>query len=121
MVEAEEDIRESLSILLSTMRGERVMLPDYGFGLQLHVFDGTDTATLSQMRTQIADAILFFEPRIEVEQITFDTAEHIDGKLLIKIDYTIPSTNSRGNMVFPFYFGEGTHISTRERSQPGPP
>ena len=72
MVEAEQDIRESLFVLMSTIRGERVMLPDYGMGLQLRVFDGTDLGTLSQIRSQIADAILFYEPRIKVERIEID-------------------------------------------------
>ncbi len=119
MVEAERDIRESLFILMSTLRGERVMLPDYGLGLQLHVFDGTDNTTLSHLRNQIEDAILYFEPRIKLENVSIDAAEHLDGRLLVNIDYTIPSINSRSNMVFPFYFTEGTNIENRPLERPG--
>ena len=100
----------SIAMCSSSIRGERLMLPDYGLGLHLHVFDATDTTTLSHIRSQIADAILFFEPRIKLEHIAIETTEHMDGRLLIKIDYAIPSINSRSNMVFPFYFGEGTSI-----------
>lgn len=119
MVEAEQDIRESLFVLLSTVRGERLMLPDYGLGLQLRVFDGTDNTTLSHLRSQIEDAILYFEPRIKLESVSIDADEHLDGRLLVKIDYTIPSINSRSNMVFPFYFTEGTNIENRPPQQPG--
>lgn len=121
MVEAEQDIRESLVILLSTVRGERVMLPDYGLGLQLHVFDATDNTTLSHIRSQIEDAILYFEPRIKLENVSIDATEHLEGRLLVNIDYTIPSINSRSNMVFPFYFIEGTNIENRPLPQPGSP
>ena len=108
-----EDIRESLTILMATLRGERMMRPNYGLGLQEHVFDPTDETTLGYFRSQIEEAILFYEPRIKVEAITIDTSEEVDGQLLIQIDYWVPTTNSRSNMVFPFYFREGTNIRER--------
>ncbi len=110
MVEEEADIRESLFILLSTIRGERVMLPDYGAGLHARVFDRTDNTTLTYLKSQIADAILFFEPRIRLEEISIDAKESADGRLLVRLTYFIPSTNSRSNMVYPFYVREGTDL-----------
>lgn len=110
MVEEEVDIRESLFILLSTVRGERVMLPDYGAGLHARVFDGTDKTTLTHLKSQVADAILFFEPRIRLEEISIDPKESVDGRLLIHLSYFIPATNSRSNMVYPFYRREGTDL-----------
>lgn len=113
MAAGNEDIRESLTILMATLRGERMMRPNYGLGLQEHVFDPTDETTLGYFRSQIEEAILFYEPRIKVETITIDTSEEVDGQLLIQIDYWVPTTNSRSNMVFPFYFREGTNIRER--------
>jgi len=110
MVDGDEDIRESLAILMATMRGERLMRPNYGLGLQEHVFDPTDETTLGYFRSQIEEAILFYEPRIKVEAITFDSSDNVEGRLLIQIEYRVPATNSRSNMVFPFYFREGTNI-----------
>ena len=110
MVEDEVDIRESLFILLSTIRGERLMLPDYGAGLHARVFDGTDNTTLTYLKSQIADAILFFEPRIRLEEISIDATQSVDGQLLVRLSYFIPSTNSRSNAVFPFYATEGTNL-----------
>ena len=110
MVEEEVDIQESLFILLSTIRGERLMLPDYGAGLHARVFDGTDNTTLTYFKSQVADAILFFEPRIRLEEISIDARESVDGRLLVHLSYFIPSTNSRSNMVYPFYVREGTNL-----------
>jgi len=113
MVADEADIRESLSVLLSTLQGERVMVPEYGIGLQAHVFDPTDETSLGHIVNQIEHAILFFEPRIKVEDIVIDTEGAVDGCLLIRIDYRIPAINSRSNVVYPYYFKEGTNIRAR--------
>lgn len=111
MVEARADIEQSLEILLYTLLGERIMRPTYGVGLQTHVFDPTNETSLTFLRSKIEKAIVFFEDRIRVDEIRFDTRDVADGVLGIAIGYTIPSTNARGNKVFPFYFREGTSLS----------
>ena len=110
MVSEDRDIRESLLILFSTNPGERVMLPEYGCELHTHVFDGSDNTTLTHIKSLIADAILFFEPRIKLEEIQLDTGRMPEGILQIILDYTVLTTNSRSNMVIPYYLTEGTNI-----------
>lgn len=111
MVAGDEDIQESLRILMTTRRGERIMRPRFGLGLWAHVADTMDDTTLADLQSQIEDAILFWEPRIRVEEITFDTADAADGVLHIHLSYRIPAINSRSNMVFPYYTrGEGTNV-----------
>lgn len=110
MVSAEEDIRQSLMILFSTAPGERVMLPRYGCPLHLHVFDGMNQHTMTQLRGLISDAVLRYEPRIDLEDIVFDTGGALDGQLRIRLVYMVRQTNARSNMVFPFYFSEGTNV-----------
>ena len=110
MVAGEADIRESLYLLFSTLRGERVLLPTYGSALAEHVLDPTDATDLGRLRSQIEDSILLFEPRIKVEEVDFDHSRLSEGCLMIRVSYWIPSVNSRSNMVYPFYFGEGTNI-----------
>jgi Bacteriophage baseplate protein W len=110
MVTAEDDIRESLYILLSTIPGERVMLPDYGCFLQEHVFDLMGETLLTHLKGLIEHAILFCEPRITVENISIMVEEASEGRLEITLDYRIIQTNTRNNMVFPFYFKEGTLV-----------
>jgi len=108
MVEGEEDVRQSLRILLSTIRSERTMLPD--FGLEPDVFMATDESSLTQLKTRIADAILYYEPRIVLSRIELDHSRIADGILLVDLHYVIPGVNSRSNVVYPFYLREGTNV-----------
>jgi uncharacterized protein len=110
MVTAEDDIRESLYVLLSTIPGERVMLPEYGCFLHEHVFDLMGETLLTHLKGLIQHAILFFEPRITLENIAITVSEANEGRLEIRLDYRIIQTNTRNNMVFPFYFKEGTLV-----------
>ena len=110
MVAEEDDIRESLTILLGTSPGERIMQPTYGCALRSMVFETITESTLTVIKDLIERAILFFEARITLTSIDIDTAKSAEGRLSIALEYTIRATNSRSNMVYPFYFGEGTDI-----------
>ncbi|WP_235839931.1 GPW/gp25 family protein [Derxia lacustris] len=109
-VSAEADIRESLFILLSTTPGERLMRPTYGCDLRSMVFEQIDTNAETRIRNLVEQAVLFFEPRITLDAVTLDTAELADGLLKISLDYTVRSTNSRYNLVFPLYMQEGNAV-----------
>jgi phage baseplate assembly protein W len=75
------------------------------------VFDTIDETTLTHIKTLITDAILYFEPRIIVDDVTFDTTGIDDGVLRINLEYVIEMTNSRSNLVIPYYFSEGAFAS----------
>ena len=109
-VSDEQDIRESLLILLSTKPGERVMEPDFGCGIQSQVFEIMTDGTIMAIKDMIARAILFFEPRITLDRIAMNDDDIVDGLLRIMLEYTVRTTNSRDNMVYPFYFREGTNV-----------
>jgi hypothetical protein len=111
MVSLEDDIKESLAILLSTAPGERMMQPSFGCGLNSMVFDNIDESTITELKDLIERAILFFETRISLDEIEIDIRAVYEGLLSINIQYTIRTTNSRSNIVYPFYFQEGTDIS----------
>jgi len=106
----EEDIRSSLEILLSTRPGERVMQPKYGCNLDELLFEPLTTTFKTYLKDLIATAILYFEPRIDVNKIDMDETNELDGKVIISVEYTIRSTNSRFNFVFPYYKTEGTEV-----------
>lgn len=110
-VSGEEDIEESLRILMSTLPRERVMQPSYGCGLKGLVFESINESTLTQMRDTIQRAVLFFEPRIELDDVEFNEEDAYGGILYIKLHYTVRTTNTRTNLVYPFYFREGTDIA----------
>ena len=109
MISDEADIKECLFILLSTRRGERVMLPDFGCDLRILAFDNIDPNTLAQAQSMIEEAILNYEPRISLESVDIST-DSLNGIIYINVVYTIRKTNTRTNMVFPYYLIEGTEI-----------
>jgi phage baseplate assembly protein W len=101
-----EDIEQSLAILLATRRGERVMQEEFGCDLSEFLFGEISQGLIGRVRGVIADAILHHEPRIAVNDIEVSEHGMRDGLLLIHIAYTVRATNSRYNMVYPFYLQE---------------
>jgi len=101
-----EDIEQSLAILLETRRGERVMQDDFACDLSEFLFGEISQGLIGRVRGVVADAILHHEPRIIVNEIDVSAGAAADGLLLIRIDYTVRATNSRYNMVYPFYLQE---------------
>lgn len=108
MVSGETDIRESIRILLSTRKGERVMLPEYGCDIWRFVHRTIDNALIGQVEYAVSQALLNWEPRITVENVTATPEPGGVGILLVEIGYIIRRTNARSNLVYPFYLAEGT-------------
>ncbi|MFK7771547.1 MAG: GPW/gp25 family protein [Saprospiraceae bacterium] len=102
LVSDQTDINQSLEILLSTKLGERIMLPKYGCDLSDLVFESMDTTFETFITDLVRTAILYHEPRIDMETLEFENDQN-EGKLLIIVNYKIRITNSRSNFVFPFY------------------
>ncbi|WP_374454963.1 GPW/gp25 family protein [Nocardioides sp.] len=113
MLDDQDDIVSSLQILLSTAPGERIMVPQYGCNMDELVFENLDTRMRTLMADKIESAILYHEPRIELEHVRVedDPAEAIGGRLQIGVTYRVKATNSRFNFVFPYYRDEGTDIN----------
>lgn len=103
MVDSAQDIEESLHILLSTRPGERLMHRRYGCDLHRHVFEKIDVRALTAIRDSIATAVRRHEPRILLHAVDVDTSALDEGVLRLRLDYTIRTTNSRRNWVYPFY------------------
>ena len=103
----EEDIRQSMHIILETSPGERAMRPNFGCGIHDMVFEALDSMTLQRIRSLVEDALRRCEARIEVIAVDVDESATREGKLLVEIDYRVRKTNQTGNLVFPFHFREG--------------
>lgn len=110
MVSEEDDIRESLIILLSTRPGERVMNPLYGCNLDDLIYEPLNLTLKTYVSNLIDVAILYFEPRIDLIKVDIVENSDLEGELLIELDYKIRSTNTRRNLVYPFYRGEATDV-----------
>ncbi|MCA9988249.1 MAG: GPW/gp25 family protein [Anaerolineales bacterium] len=102
----EEDLQQSLAILLATRPGERLMNETFGCDLQDMLFEEIDQGLLTQIENRVSEAIIRHEPRIILERVTVAAALETEGMVTIDILYVIPETNSRYNMVYPFYLFE---------------
>ncbi|MHA7129197.1 GPW/gp25 family protein [Algoriphagus namhaensis] len=110
MVSGVDDIQESIRIILGTLPTERIMSPQFGCGINAYVFEAIDPTVLTMIRDTIFDSLLLYEPRIRDIVIEFDKSHLMEGILRIDITYAIIITNTRHNMVYPFYIHEGTNL-----------
>ena len=112
------DIYNSLHILLTTRPGERVLQPKYGCHMEDLLFEPLSTGTKTLIKDRITTAILYFEPRIVVDSIELDDSRQNEGVVLVSIEYTVSSTNSRFNFVFPYYSDEATEMNLLTTNHP---
>ena len=110
MSEFEEDIHESLRILLMTYPGERTMHPDFGCRLRDYCFESYSLRLITLIQSEVRRAILMNEPRVDVENVNVMESEKKEV-LKVEVVYVVRSTNSRMNLVFPFYLNEATDAS----------
>lgn len=103
----EEDVREAIWIILSTAPGERLMRPDFGCGIHDFVFAPNNTRTAGLVRFQVEEALTRWEPRIELQEVKAQPDPSDPAVLLISIDYRVRATDSRYNLVYPFYLERG--------------
>jgi phage baseplate assembly protein W len=110
LVSDQEDIEQSIKIILSTIPGERLMRPEFGCDINSFVFEKQDSAFENGINHIIGNALLNYEPRINFNDAIVLERNNLDGVIHIEISFTIIITNTRHNMVFPFYLLEGTNL-----------
>ncbi len=103
LVSGAEDIEQAVWIILSTPTGSRVMRPTFGSRLHELVFAPTNAHTLGLAELYTADALSFWEPRIEIVDVIASAPPEQPNVLLIQVDYKIKSTHDRRSLVYPFY------------------
>ena len=103
----EEDIRQAVLIILETAPGERVMRPDFGCGIHELVFEALDSTVLRRIQSEVEEALRHYEARIDVTEVRVAEEAGAQGRLEVGVEYRVRRTNQIGNVVFPFYFGEG--------------
>ncbi|MEM9819414.1 MAG: GPW/gp25 family protein [Bacteroidota bacterium] len=119
MVSEEADIRQSLFILLSTTPGERLMKPKYGCDLQSAVFDVINNTMRHHLIDLITVAVIRFEPRVTVDEVKISLDRKDEGLVDIDLYYTVRKTNIRSNIVYPFYYREGTNLRDAQLKEVG--
>lgn len=100
----EESVRQSVWIILSTSKGERLMRPDFGCGIYDLVFEVNSASTAGKVAQAVQEALLLFEPRMNVLDIQVQPQGDGEGNILeIAIEYEVQATNNVFNLVYPFY------------------
>lgn len=113
VVSGVEDVQESLQIILGTTPGERILQEAFGCELSGLLFEERDQALINNIRGIVSNALLLHEPRIVVNSVEVKESADEEGCILIFVDYTLQSTNTRFNMVFPFYLNEAAQPGLR--------
>ncbi|MDJ0594337.1 MAG: GPW/gp25 family protein [Pleurocapsa sp. MO_226.B13] len=104
LAEYEESVRQSILIILSTAKGERVMRPEFGCSIYDLVFEPNSPATAEKVSQAVQEALLIFEPRIDVLDVRVQSPSNQEReKMLVTIDYQVRATNNVFNLVYPFY------------------
>ncbi len=117
----EENVKESIYLILMTQKTERFMRPEYGSSILSYAFADTGETMLALMQQELEEDILKNEPRVDDVTIRID-AQSRSGCLIIYIDYRLRGSSIRDNMVFPFYLSgepeeESEAYETMEQEQ----
>ena len=107
MADSEEDIRQSVYIILMTRMKERAMLPDFGCNLHEYIFELPDSDFEVRIGSEVREALMRYEPRIINVEVAVDTKDIPKGIVYLNINYTVRATNNPNNLVFPYYLMEG--------------
>ena len=107
--DGQQRIEDAIWIIVSTSLGERLMRPLFGAGADDYVFQPNSALTRTQLAHAVQQALVKWEPRIELDSVSVDSSPDQASQVLITIQYHIRSTNELFNMVFPFYLQEGAH------------
>jgi uncharacterized protein len=106
-VTGEQSIAEAIWIILSTPRNSRIMQPEFGCGIHDFVFAPNNANTVASIVREIQAALLRWEPRIDVLDVTTESQAETPNLLLIGVDYRVRANNAFHNLVYPFYINEG--------------
>ncbi len=107
----EENIKESIDIIMQTTYGERPFEPQFGSGLQTFFFKDMTPTLKGEIKEAVKSSLLNNEPRITVLNIDVAFTDMTNGLVEITIDYEYNQTNTRHNYVYPFYLKEGTNLN----------
>jgi phage baseplate assembly protein W len=106
----ENNIKESIRIILGTAKGERQMRPDFGCGIHELVFARNNRATAGMAAYHVEQALIRWEPRIELIKVGASPDPNTGDRLVVSIEYRVIATNSIFNLVYPFYLTEGVGV-----------
>jgi phage baseplate assembly protein W len=106
-VEGEEDIEQALKITLLTRLSDRPMRPTFGSAVASYLFAPGSQKYLGLLEGAVREAIRDWEPRVDLLAARAEPDDDDPTLVTVSIDYLVRRTNTRANLVFPFYLAEG--------------
>jgi uncharacterized protein len=100
-------VSDAIWLIVKTALGERVMRPTFGAGVNDFVFQSNSSVIRARLAAAIKQALLKWEPRINLTQVSVAPAADQPSQVLVSIGYTLRDTNEVFNVVYPFYLAEG--------------
>lgn len=116
MTSDEEDVAASLRILFGTALGERFLRPRYGLDLHEILFESMTTTLVTYLEDRIRTTVLIYEPRIKPVALHLDTSRQNEGRVTLILDYEVRATNTRYNLVYPFYATDSSEVQDAFRN-----
>ncbi|MCA9539941.1 MAG: GPW/gp25 family protein [Myxococcales bacterium] len=110
-VAGEAAVEQSIKLILQTALGERIMRPDFGCGLHAHLFAPGNVETVARMIGDIRSAITRWEPRVDLADIAVRGDDTDPSLRIVEVTAVVRSTNSRVNVVYPFYLDGGAEVA----------
>lgn len=109
MSEHEDDIAEAIRIIIWTAKGERIMRPEFGCGIDRYLFESNDDTTLRLIEAEVEEAVRMWEPRVHEIEVSAERDAADESRLLLHVKYQVRTTNNLYNQVYPFYLYEGSN------------
>ena len=106
LVSDEQDVQQSIRLILDTEPGERVMRPDFGAGLRGLIFEPITVGLIALVQHRVEQALTQWEPRIRLQAVTVTADQASSGRLNVEVSYILRATNTFYNLVYPFYLKE---------------
>ena len=99
----EENIRQSMILILGTAPGERLLRPKFGCAIHDILFEPNTLVTASKIEYEVKKSLQEFEPRVGDIEVHAMPDESEPSRMNVSISYTIRKTNTKANLVYPFY------------------
>lgn len=99
----EENIRQCMMLILGTAPGERMRRPKFGCAIHDILFEPNTAVTAAKIEYEVKRALIDYEPRIGDVEVTAKPDENEQSRMNVTIAYTIRKTNTKANLVYPFY------------------
>ena len=104
-VAGDDNVEQSLALLLMTQLNERVMRPTFGCAAPSYIFAPGSVQFLNLLQETVSDALTLWEPRVDVLGVVAEADPDDPSQVTVSVSCRVRATNSPLNLVYPYYLG----------------